>query len=60
MAPQRAPELTSTGRVSVDLCNPFHVCMAGMEEDNSVSFTTPEEEMEYWKEKAMEYRTKYV
>ena len=32
--------------------------MAGMEESTSVSFASPEEEIEYWKEKAMEYRAK--
>lgn len=31
-----------------------------MEEENSVSFSSPEEEIDYWKEKALEYRTKYV
>lgn len=28
-------------------------------DENSVSFASPEEEIEYWKEKAMEYRAKY-
>lgn len=32
--------------------------MAEMEEGDSISFTSPEEEIEYWKEKAMEYRAK--
>ena len=32
--------------------------MADSGED--VTFTSPEEELEYWKEKAMEYRAKYV
>jgi len=28
------------------------------ETEEEVSFTSPEEEVEYWKEKAMEYRAK--
>lgn len=32
--------------------------MAGLGEESSVSFASPEEEVEYWKEKAMEYRAK--
>ena len=31
--------------------------MAGTGEE--LSFTSPEEEIEYWKEKALEYRAKY-
>lgn len=37
------------------------VAMAGTGEgENSLSFTSSEEELEYWKEKAMEYRAKWV
>lgn len=33
--------------------------MAGTGEDeDSLSFSSPEEEMEYWKEKALEYRAR--
>ncbi len=33
--------------------------MAGTGEDEgSVSFSSPEEEIEYWKEKALEYRAR--
>lgn len=29
------------------------------DEGEDISFASPEEEIEYWKEKAMEYRAKY-
>ena len=35
--------------------------MSGADDnEGSVSFSSPEEEIEYWKEKAMEYRARYL